>query len=207
MPRSFNLDIKSRARDPKQLVRLGLGILLALNLAAAWFVYRTPGGTSEELENDMVTVRKQLAARQQALERLRKIATKVEKARAEGDKFLGSHFLARRNAYSRLEVDLGDAAKAAGIKARERTYNYEPIEGSDSLGMLSINANFEGTYADLINFVNQVDRSKSLLIIEQLQAQPQQGTSVLTVNIRLNAFFRAGEDEPPPAPATQEAAR
>lgn len=190
MPRSFNFDLKAHTRDPRHLVRVVLGILLAANLVAAWFVFQTPGGTLADLESDLAAKRKQLIAGQHSLERMKKLLGNVTHARDTGDNFLGSYFLPRRNAYSMLEVDLALAAHSAGIRAKERSYNYEPIEGSDTLGMLNINANFEGTYADLIELVNAVDRSKRLLIIEQLQAQPQQGTNILGITVRLNAFFR-----------------
>lgn len=190
MPRSFNLDLKAHIRDPRQLVRIALGILLAANLIAAWFVFQTPGGTLEQLEADLAAKRKQLIGRQQSLERMKKLFAKATLARDAGDNFLGTYFLPRRNAYSMLEVDLALAAHSAGIRAKERSYNYEPIEGSDTLGMLNINASFEGTYADLIELVNAIDRSKRLLIIEQLQAQPQQGTNTLGIVVKLNAFFR-----------------
>ncbi|WP_321475779.1 hypothetical protein [uncultured Paludibaculum sp.] len=190
MLRSFNFDIKAHTRDPRHLVRIVLGILLAANLVAAWFVFQTPGGTVEQLDADLVAKRKQLIGRQQSLERMKKILANVTQARDTGDSFLGSYFLPRRNAYSMLEVDLALAAHSAGIRAKERSYNYEPIEGSDTLGMLNINANFEGTYADLIELVNAIDRSRRLLIIEQLQAQPQQGTNTLGITVKLNAFFR-----------------
>ncbi|MGJ5815194.1 hypothetical protein [Paludibaculum fermentans] len=190
MPRSFNFNLKAHTRDPRHVVRIVLGILLAANLVAAWFVFQTPGGTLEQLDADLAAKRKQLIGRQQSLERLKKLLTKATQARDAGDTFLGSFFLPRRNAYSMLEVDLALAAHSAGIRAKERSYNYEPIEGSDTLGMLNINASFEGTYADLIELVNAIDRSKRLLIIEQLQAQPQQGTNTLGIVVKLNAFFR-----------------
>ncbi|MGC4049914.1 MAG: hypothetical protein QM757_10420 [Paludibaculum sp.] len=190
MPRSYNFDLKAHIRDPRQLVRVVLGILLAANLVAAWFVFQTPGGTLEQLEADLVAKRTQLITRQQGLERMKKVLAKATSARDAGDNFLGAYFLPRRNAYSMLEVDLALAAHSAGIRAKERSYNYEPIEGSDTLGMLNINASFEGTYADLIELVNAIDRSKRLLIIEQLQAQPQQGTNTLGIVVKLNAFFR-----------------
>lgn len=203
MRKHFKFDVSAHTRDPQHVVRIGLGVLLAVNLIAAWFVFQTPGGTLEQLELDMISQRTQLEARQRSLARLKKLVGKAENGRDVGDQFQAQYFLPRRNAYSMLEVDLALAAKAAGIKSKERTYNYEPIEGSDTLGMLNINANFEGTYADLIELVNQIDRSKRLIILEQLQAQPQQGTNALAISVKLNAFFRmdgpeaSAESEPP----------
>ena len=200
MRRSFKFDIRAHTRDPQHLVRIGLGVLLAANLIAAWFVFQTPGGTLEQLERDMISQRTQLVGRQRSLERLKKVVEKAESGRELGDEFMAVHFLPRRTAYSMLEVDLARAAQSAGIKGKERTYSYEPIEGSDTLGMLNINSNFEGTYADLIELVNAIDRSKRLIILEQLQAQPQQGTNALAISLKLNAFFRMDGPEAPPEP-------
>ncbi len=197
MRKNFNFDLKAHTRDPQHMVRIGLGVLLAANLIAAWFVFQTPGGTLEQLELDMISQRTQLVSRQRSLERLKKVVEKATSGREEGDQFMATYFLPRRTTYSMLEVDLALAAQAAGIKSKERTYSYEPIEGSDTLGMLNINANFEGTYADLIELVNSIDRSKRLIILEQLQAQPQQGSEGLAISLKLNAFFRMDGPEAP----------
>lgn len=204
MLRNFKLPaLRFNLRDQKTLVRAGLGILTLANLLAAFFVYRTPGGTLEQLEDEIVATRSQLVQRQRDIDRLKKLVARTEQARATGDEFLATYFLPRKHAYSLLEIDLTAATKAAGVAARERSFNYEPIEGSDTLGLLTINAGFEGTYADLIEFVNQVDRSKRLLILEQLQAQPQQGSNLLQINVKMNAFFRfegPQDAELPPSP-------
>ncbi|HPT26638.1 MAG TPA: hypothetical protein PLZ95_09485 [Bryobacteraceae bacterium] len=192
MPRSFSFDLRQIAREPKKAVRVVLGVLLAANLAAAFFVYQTPGGSLDSLESEIGQARRDLVMKQQALERLRAIAAKSAVARQAGDGFLTSHFLDRQTAYSTLETDLGDAAKSSGVKTRERSYGYEPIEGSESLGMVTITANYEGTYADLVEFIHALDGSKRLLIIDSLAAQPQQGSGVLNITIKLNAFFRDG---------------
>ena len=73
--------------------------------------------------------------------------------------------------------------------------NEEAIEGSDTLSMLTITGNFEGTYADLLKFVNQIDRYPRLLIIEQLTASPQAGTGLLSVSVKLNTFVRDLSDQ------------
>lgn len=199
MPKSFsslNIDWRRVARDPKSAVRAVLGVLLLANLAAAWFVFQTPGGSLESLESDVLAAQRTLAARQAALEGAQRAVDLAAKANESGGQFLDVYFLARRTAYSTLLAELEEAAGKAGIKPRDRSYNYEPVEGSEDLGMLTINANYEGTYGDLIQFVNAIDRSRRLLIIDQLAAQPQAQAGGLVVNMKLNAFFReeAGEE-------------
>jgi Tfp pilus assembly protein PilO len=193
MRRSFSpltIDWRRLTREPKTAVRAVLGVLLLANLIAAWFVFETPGGSLDSLESEILAAQRTLAARQAALAGAERAAALAAKASESGGQFLNSYFLGRRTAYSTLLAELEDAAAKAGIKPRDRSYNYEPIEGSEDLGMLTITANYEGTYADLIQFVNAIDRSRRLLIIDQLAAQPQPQAGALAVNLKLNAFFR-----------------
>jgi hypothetical protein len=85
---------------------------------------------------------------------------------------------------------LDDAASKAKVKAKERAYSTEPIEGTDDFSMMQITANFEGTYGDLINFINLLDKSDKLIVIESLGATPQQGSDILNVQFKLDAFVR-----------------
>ena len=199
--------LRRRPLDRPTQVRIALGILLGLNLLLVWFVFHPPGGSFEDLESRIVTTRQQIVARQQAILRLARAQDKTETARSAGDAFLSQYFLPRQHAYSQIEIDLAQAAKSGGIRAKDRTFNYEQVEGSDTLGMLTVSANFEGTYADLIQFVNQVDRAPRLLILESLTAQPVQGSPTLAISMKLDAFFRFEDAGPPPPPAAPEGGR
>ncbi len=57
--------------------------------------------------------------------------------------------------------------------------------------MMSITATYEGTYADLMRFVHEIDPSPRLLIIESLNAAPKQGPGkLITVSMKLDTFVR-----------------
>jgi hypothetical protein len=193
MLRNFSFDWRAISRDPRTAVRAALGVLLVANLIAAYFVFQTPGGSLEQLESDIVAARQQVIVRQKAIEQLKKNVGLATSARETGDQFQTDFFLVRRTAYSALETELAQAEKLSGIRPKERTYNYEPIEGSDTLGMVTMNANYEGNYGDLIQFVNAIDRSRSLVIIESMSASPQQQqqqSGTLAINVKMNAFLR-----------------
>jgi len=187
MPKNFKL---ASLKDPKIAVRILLGILLLANLALAVVVFKPFGGSRQDLENQLTSLQAQVKARQANLARVRLLANKVEKGRTEGDSFIGQEFLMRRTAYSTLLTELVTMAKATGIRPKEFSYNYQPIEGSDDLAMLTITGNYEGTYADLVHLLNQIDRSKRFMILEYLQAAPQASTGVLMINMKINTFVR-----------------
>ncbi|MEX2260623.1 MAG: hypothetical protein WD696_01660 [Bryobacteraceae bacterium] len=177
-------------RDPRIAVRVVLGVLLAANLAAAVMALRPWGGSAEDLSRQLDALRTRYAQQQAALAHTKALAAKVEKARAEGDNFLGQYMLARRTAFSTIVSELDSAARDTGIRPKDRNYVVEPIEGSDSLGMMLISGNYEADYGKLTQFVNLLDRSPRFLVIDSMQASPQQSGNVLNVNLRLLVFVK-----------------
>jgi hypothetical protein len=200
MRRSFNPSLS--LGDPRKALQTLAGVLLALNLVAGWFVIRPLGGSAEDLEQEARGLRAQLAQRRNVLQLTRVNVSKVEGARTQGDRFMDEYFLSRRIAATLLVSELNDAAREANIRMKLSSVSEEPIEGSDTLSMLIITGEYEGTYKDLLAAVNRIDRSRRLLILESLQATPQQGSAgVLNIGMKIDAFVR----EDSGAPITLEA--
>ena len=187
MPRNFNLQL------PKDSVGAGkwlLGILLAANLVAAYFLLFPPGGSPKQLEQEALDLRSQVLQRTLLLKQTRANVEKIERGRGQGEQFINAYFLGARTASSTLVDELSRTATDAKIKPKEHSIQMEDIEGSDNLKMMTINGNYEGTYADLVDFIHRVDRSPRLLIIESLSATPQQGKDRLNVNVKMDTFVR-----------------
>lgn len=177
-------------RQPRLLARAALGVLLAADLIVAAVLFKPWAGTAEDLERQVVSLRQQVRERQAALEKLRHVVRNLQSARLAGDEFLGKYFLDRRTASSAIVSELLTTAERAGVKQREANYLFEPVEGSDSISMMTVTANYEGTFADLMHFLNLLDRSPRFLILDSLQAAPQQSGMLLNINMKLNCFVR-----------------
>lgn len=195
MPRNFNLSallgqLGLKKNDPRTTARVGLGILLLLNMVAGWFVYSPLGGSADEMETRLSDLRGQVKSKLAVLKRSKELAAKVDRGRTQGDEFLGRYFLSRPTTYSTLVGELNQLAKSAGVRPKEQAFNEEEVEGSDELGMVSITAGYEGSYADLLHFLREIDRANRLVIIESLAASPQQGSGILNITLRLNTFIR-----------------
>lgn len=191
-----------KRRDVRRTIRVALGSLLALNVIAAGLLLFPPGGSADDLERELASLQSQAVQKRALLERTRLNVAAIEKAREEGNQFLDNYFLNRRIADSTLLSALTEAAAKAQIKERDRAQTTEYIEGSDSLSMMTISANYEGTYKNLLNFIGELDHSKQLLIIESMSAAPQQGSNVLTVSLKIDAFIR--DDSAVPAVETAQ---
>jgi hypothetical protein len=187
---------------PRSFSRLRLGakgwwlIALVATAAAGWIANNPPGGSAEDLKQQLGILEAQVTAKRALLASTRQHVAAVEQGRSEGDKFLNEYFLARRTAYSTLLSELVGAADRAQIKPKEHAYATEPIEGSDTLSMMSISANYEGTYANLMRFVHEIDRSPRLLIIEALNAAPQQTGGTLNISMKIDTFVREDGSQP-----------
>ena len=185
MPKSFKF---WPPNNPVSVVRLALGLLVAANLVAAYFVVRPIGGSPEQLKQQALDLRAQIRQKQNLLNRTRTLVSKIETGRGEGDQFMGHYFLPRRTAYSTIVADLNDLATQAKATPKESAFAIEPVEGSDSLLMMQISANYEATYQDLVHFINLLDKSDRMLVVESLSATPQQGGAKLNVMLKLDTF-------------------
>lgn len=220
MPRNFSFagSLSSlRWKDPRVAVRAVLGVLLLANLVAAAVAFKPFGGGADDLRRDRNVLQQQLAQLQKQVSRNKKMVEKVETARREGDQFLSRYFTERRDMTSTIQGEIEQIAKATGIVYQPTTFTLEPIEGSDTLAMMTINAGCQGTYAALSKFVNLVDKSPRFLIIESMVAAPQQTGQILNVTVKVDTFVKeqglgaspepdvAAPDVPAAPPATAPA--
>jgi hypothetical protein len=189
-------------KDPQFVLRVLVGVLLAANLIAAGILLFPPGGSAEDLEKQLAGLQGQAVTKRALLEKTRQHVAAVELGRAEGDQFLGQYFLGRRVASGNLLTALGSAEAGSKIKEKGWSETFNPIDGSDTLSMMSITATYEGEYGDLLHFVHEIDKSPSLMIIESLSAAPQAGTKLLSISLKLDTFVR--EDAGLPATVEME---
>jgi Tfp pilus assembly protein PilO len=200
MPRVSIAAVRERlrigGRNPRTVARVLLGALVAANLVAAVLALKPWAGSAEDLERQAATLSQEVRQKDGALQKLRGIVNKVESARTDGDHFMDGYLLSQRSVSSKLLDDLTEMARKANIREKGVNFAFEPVENSDTLTKTTITANYEGAYADLMHFLNQVDRSQRLLIIESLAATPQPQGMLLNITMKVNAFVREGGAAP-----------
>jgi len=192
-------------KEPRVIVRVVLGLLLVVNLAVAVIAFKPFGGGADDLRRERSVLQGQLMQLQTLLAKDRKLVQKIETARNQGGDFLNKYFTDRRVVTSTIQGELVQIAKDSGIVYQPTTWTLEPIEGSDSLGMMTINAGCQGTYAALSKFVNAVDKSPRFLIIESMVAAPQQTGNILNVTIKVDTFVKDQEAGAPSEAALSDA--
>ncbi|HXB74627.1 MAG TPA: hypothetical protein VNY05_40710 [Candidatus Acidoferrales bacterium] len=187
----------SSIRDPRVIMRAVIGLLLVANLVVAVIAFKPFGGSADDLRQAEGSLRGQLAALAGKVASARRMVSKVETARKEGDQFLEKYVTEHRVVTSSVQEELNRMAKEAGGAYLPITMNEDLIEGSDTLWMMTINAGYQGTYANLTKFVYLVDKSPLFLIIENMQLSPQQTGQNLNVSLKVLTFYR---DQPGTSP-------
>jgi len=197
LPRiSLPVRASSGIRDPRLIWKQALIALVVANIAVFFLLVRPIGGTAEDLASQLEQTRRQVRARTAEVVQLKALVAKIQKVRAEQTNFVGNYFMDRRTTSSTILNEIGAAAGKAGLKPREHSFVIDPVEGSDTLGMMTITANYEGSYGDLVEFVNLIDRSPRFLIIDNIQAAPQQQAGSLSARFKINTFVREGAPQP-----------
>jgi|ERR1700733_145538 hypothetical protein len=186
-------------KDPRIAMRAVIGLLLAANLVAAVIAFKPFGGSADDLRKDQASLSAQLRQLQANLEKSKQHVGKIEIARTQGDEFLAKYIMEKRAASAITVEEMNKAATDAGIRALPENASYEAIEGSDTLQMMSIMAEFQGTYAGLTKLMNLLEKSDRFLIIDymNLNAPQQQNGPAnagaqqnVNVSVRLLTFVR-----------------
>ena len=171
-------------------VLIFLGLLAAFNVIF-YFLAVYPLDAREEQRQAFITgLQQQAAAKTAEVEKLRLIAGKVEQARSEGDSLLQTITLERNTTFSKLVAELVTAASESRVETRESNFDLQPVEGAEQYGAITITANFRGEYANLVQFLNRLDKSEQFLIIESLGATPRSDSTELQITMKIDTFVR-----------------
>jgi hypothetical protein len=164
-------------------------VLLILNAIALFFYLDPPGGSKRELVEEESQIQREIVAARARAARLRLLSQKVQLGSSESSDFESRYFLPKRLAYEDVIAEIQRMSKVSGLQEREAAFTEEPIEGAPDLELLNVTAAFQGTYENLMRFFYEADRSPILLMIDAVQAAPQQRSMQINTTIRFQAIL------------------
>jgi len=193
MLRNFESLFSKRAlgqRGVRFWLQTAAAVLLGLNCVALFLYLWPPGGSRAALTADSQQIRMEIAAAKAQTARLKTISEKVQIGSEQSGDFENKYFLAKRTSYEAVIEEIQRMVKEAGLQERDAVFSEEPIEGTSDLSLLNATASYEGTYESLMHFVNLADHSPMLLMLDNLQAAPQQRNGQINTSIRFQAIIR-----------------
>ncbi len=193
MPRNFEwltAGGSGMRRGPRFWLQSAGAALALLNGVALFFYLDPPGGSRKELLQERERVRTEIIATRSKAMRLQAVVAKVQTGNSESSDFESKYFLPKRIAYEAVIGELQRMAKDSGLQARDAAFTEEPIEGTPDLSILNVTGNYEGLYPNLMGFLHEVDQSPMLLMLDNLQAAPQQKGGEIAASIRFQAIVQ-----------------
>lgn len=178
----------------KRIIFGGLTLLLATDIALAaysWELSTTPRTPEQEFSQQA----KQLEIMKADIKRAQKIKADVPQNQKDCDKFENSLFPAS-SGYSLVEAELGEIAKVSAVRIDDVGFHAKEIPNHvvANLSAIDIDVTVSGSYANIVRFVNGLQRSKNVYEVNSLSiasdAQTQGGGSFLKITLRMRTYFR-----------------
>jgi len=175
----------------KKLIVGGLVVLFAGDVALAYFTVRL-SGSREERQQALAGQTRQLALVKADVAR----ATEIRKSRPEVLKRLDefeTSLLPTTKGYSVVAKELDQFARETRVLKDDVKYHEKEVSGRN-LTEIDMEVAINGEYTGIVQFLNKLQRSKTVYIIDALEVESQsagQGPAgALKVNLHLRTYFR-----------------
>lgn len=173
-------------------VLIGVGSAFILLDFLFYFAVLAPTRRSyAERVSEHQTVVMSLKQRRAGLNQLESIQTHLRNADGnEAVRFVG-HLWNTADGFSSLIQYFNDTANQTAVQKGRLTFRSSSQPG---LGLLEVHVDvpLEGAYPDIVKFINALQRSDKLLIVEAISLQPAQGnTGLLRLNLSMVTYLKS----------------
>jgi len=181
MDRSFSVK--------RQVILIGLGLLLVADLALAAYSWQS----STALRTPMAQLKEdshKLDLLNSDIERAERIRHDLPATVADYDRFDGS-LLPASTADSTVTAELDELARKSGLRIESLNFRYKELPGRN-LTQLDLDTAVDGDYANIVKFMNNLQRSHNFYVVESLnlQAQGQGGPAVMRIGLKMKTYLR-----------------
>lgn len=178
----------------KRTIIGGLALLLIADVGLAAYSWNMSSANLDKLRYERQA--KQLELFRADIKRAQDIQRDVPKISAVWDHFEQVEFPPASAGWSTVISELGGIAKSAGVQIESVGYKPKEISGR-GLTEIFIDAGVSGDYANVVRFVNGIQRSERVYALDELtlgtQQQSQgQPSNVIKVAVHLRTYFRTG---------------
>jgi len=182
MDRSFSVK--------RQLVLVGLGLLLAADLTLAGYslqastALRTP---MAQLDADS----HKLGLLNADIERAEKIRHDLPATVADCNRFDAS-LLPASTGNSAITAELDELAKKSGLQIQGLALRHKELAGRN-ITQVDLDTTVSGGYANIVKFMNNLQRSQNFYIVESLNLQAEGqggGPGGMRIGLHMRTYFR-----------------
>jgi Tfp pilus assembly protein PilO len=175
----------------RQLILVGLGVLLVADLALAGYSWQA----STALRTPMAQLKDdshKLDLLNSDIERAERIRHDLPATVADCDRFEASSLLPSSTGDSAVTAELDELARKSGLQIQSLTLHHKSVPGRN-LTQVDLDTAVDGDYTNIVRFMNNLQRSHNFYIVESLNLQAQgQGTGpgTMRIGLQMKTYFR-----------------
>lgn len=172
--------------ETRSKLKIVIGALLAVDLIAVGLLFSPWIGSAESRKQELTDLWRDLQLKTRQVEPLRGLDKKIPLAGRQINDFYKDRLPGHE---SDVAQALGKLASENGVRLTGAKYNLNPAESVD-LQPLEIEAEVEGTYPQLANFLNGLERDKLFFIVNSVELAGENGPVKLAM--KLETFVKVG---------------
>jgi len=187
----------------ENLWRVGavLGGLLALNLAFYLFFNLPRLRALESLEDRRNTAARELRTTMTRVEKIQEYIQTYDDQTRRLDDFYENLLGTQMDRMTTIQKEVRGIATEFHIDPEAIDYNPEEIQGA-GLTLFQITIPLIGGYPNLRQFINRIESSKHLLIVDSVELTgAREGGAMLSLTIKISTVFHAPRQAAAPKPA------
>jgi type II secretion system (T2SS) protein M len=175
----------------KQVIIAGLAVLLLADIALIYFNSKLSSPVNNR-QLMLTTQTRQLALVKADVERASRIRSTIPDILKKFDQFEGT-LLPASQGYSVISQELDEYARDTHLIVEGVQYQHKDVSGRN-LTELNMEASVSGDYYGIVNFLNHLQRSKNVYIVDALAVDSAESghgaTGTLRVSLHLRTYFR-----------------
>jgi len=173
----------------KQWVRVGLGVVLVLDVLLLYANWRAQGAGPRQRVVQRDELREQEKLLGADVRRVAAIRDRLTDVQREAARFYEDEFLPAASGYSTVAADLGKVSSSAGLRASNLAFKERPLD-SRGVTEITVTATVEGEYVHLVRFINGLERSQNFYLLDSLSLASATGSNI-KLSLQLRTYFRA----------------
>jgi len=173
----------------RRLIIFGLVLLVAADIALAVYGWNLSAGQHPQDELAVLTRNRDLLRAD--ITRAQEIRKRIPAIQEDCDKFEDSLYPASKG-YSSVSSELDSIAGKAGLSIESSGFRQSEIKGRD-LQQVEIDAVVNGSYSQVVHFLNGLQRSQNVYAVEALEAKAdstQGANGKVRVQMHIKTYFR-----------------
>lgn len=173
----------------RRLIIFGLVLLVAADIALAVYGWNLSAGQQPQDELAVLTRNRDLLRAD--ITRAQEIRKKIPAIQEDCDKFEDSLYPASKG-YSSVSSELDSIAGKAGLSIESSGFHQSEIKGRD-LQQVEIDAVVDGSYSQVVRFLNGLQRAQNVYAVEALEAKAdasQGANGRVRVSMHIKTYFR-----------------